>query len=223
MEEERRSRRLSGELVLDVDKSLPMCEKFQPPTKLPTLKSVLGRMRALSGGAKRNMSLKEAAKEVAKEVYCKYYHDTVCCFSVKWIQVLIEKEYQVMSKGKHRLAQGRDNSDDVRKLKEQVARIDTLFPAYLDPEKDDEKRKKCEEDWGVKMSEAEYRYLEDQRSERKMECDKGVDPVWFRAVMRKQRMREAFDKEYVRQREEDFRGKSIEQIEDLLMSQGTCV
>ena len=53
-----------------------------------------------------------------------------------------------------------------------------------------------------------------------MECDRGVDPVWFRAVMRRQRQREAEDKEYVRQRDEDFRGKSMEEIESFLESTG---
>ena len=33
-------------------------------------------------------------------------------------------------------------------------------------------------------------YLEDQKSERKMECDKAIDPVWYAAMMRKQQMLE---------------------------------
>ena len=80
-EGERHSRRLSGEEVLDINTSFPMCEKFQPPNKLPTLRSILGRMRYLCGGGKRNMGVKEAATEVAKEVFCKYYHDSICCLS----------------------------------------------------------------------------------------------------------------------------------------------
>ena len=41
--------------------------------------------------------------------------------------------------------------------------------------------------FGVKMSDNECKYLEDMRGERKMECNNGVDPVWFTAVMRRKR------------------------------------
>ena len=57
--------------------------------------------------------------------------------------------------------------------------------------------KVCVKEWGVKMSEMEYIYLEDQRGERRMECNRGVDPTWYRATMRQQRLREKQDLEYV--------------------------
>ena len=41
--------------------------------------------------------------------------------------------------------------------------------------------------FGVKMSDNEFKYLKDMRGKRKMECNHGVDPVWFTAVMRRQR------------------------------------
>ena len=40
------------------------------------------------------------------------------------------------------------------------------------------------------MSESEHRYYEDQKGPRLMECDKGVDPVWYAAMMKKQRAKE---------------------------------
>ena len=83
-----------------------------------------------------------------------------------------------------------------------------------------EKIRKCEVDWRVTMSGMEFMYLQDQRTERKMECDRGVDPVWSRSVMRKQRQRELQDIEYVRQRDKEFRGKSLEQMDGLLESTG---
>ena len=70
------------------------------------------------------------------------------------------------------------------------------------------------------MSQKEYIYLADQRKDRKMECDSGVDPVWFRAVMTKQRLRERHDLEYLRQRSEAFKGKNFQEIEDYLESTG---
>ena len=53
------------------------------------------------------------------------------------------------------------------------------------------------------MSDMEYVYLSDQISIRKMECNKGVDPTWYRSVMWKQRK---IEPEYLKQMEEDFRG-----------------
>ena len=40
------------------------------------------------------------------------------------------------------------------------------------------------------MSEMEHKYYEDQKTERKMSCSKGVDPVWYHSMMRTQRLRE---------------------------------
>lgn len=223
-EGERKSRRLSGEEVLDTDNIFPACEKFQPPGKLPSLKSVLGRMKHLCGGGKGQnmMSVKCATAEVAKEVYCKYYHDNICCFHLRPIERKIEKEYEKLKEGKHRLAQGREGSKEVAYLKELIKRKDEVFPVFLDPDKEEDKQKikKYEEEWGVKMSDMEYKYLKDQRTERKMECDNGVDPVWFRAVMRRQRLRERHDMEYLRQREENFRGKNLAEIEEFMEANG---
>ena len=220
-EKGRRSKRLSGEEVISIEDSYPMCEKFQPPTKLPNLKSVLGRMRHLCGGGKRNMNVNQAVDEVAKAVYCKYYHDNVCCITIRGISKKIRKEYDVMLKGKYGLSRGREGKD-VEQLKEQLLRKDKIFEVFLDPEKeaDKEKIRRCQDEWGVKMTDVEIRYLEDQRSERKMECNDGVDPVWFRAIMRRQRMRELQDQEYLRQREEAFAGKSLSEIDSYLESTG---
>ena len=117
---------------------------------------------------------------------------------------------------------GEKNRAVVGKFKEQMEKKDELLQALLDPEKEGNKLKimNCEKEWGVKMSENEYRYLQDQRTERNMECDNGVDPIWYRAVMKRQRMRERQDQEYIRKREENFRGKTLQQIEDFLESTG---
>ena len=81
------------------------------------------------------------------------------------------------------------------------------------------RRKVLEEEWGVKMGERERIYLEDQRGPRLLSCDHGVDPTFYRAFMYQQRLRER-DQEYKERREEEFRGRSIEQISELLRSQG---
>ena len=57
----KKSRRQSGEIIWE-DDHFPPCQKFQPPTKLPTIKSVVGRVRYLTKGGKhqekKDMALK---------------------------------------------------------------------------------------------------------------------------------------------------------------------
>ena len=114
-EVERKSRRLSGEEVINIDSSYPMCDKLYPTGKLPTLKAVLGRMRSLcgSGGGKKQLSREVALFEMAKEVYCKYYHDNICCMTVQGVVYHIRKGYDIMIKGNKRLGQGREASNEV--------------------------------------------------------------------------------------------------------------
>ena len=76
----KKSRRLSGEPALH-DDHFPPLSKFHPPDKLPSLASIIGRVRMLSGGGKKNLSTDKAVLEVAKEVESKYFHDTVLCHS----------------------------------------------------------------------------------------------------------------------------------------------
>ena len=69
------------------------------------------------------------------------------------------------------------------------------------------------------MGVKEKMYLDDQRGPRLMACDSGVDPTFYRAFMSQQRQKER-EQEYRERRDEEFRGKSIEQIEEYLRSQG---
>ena len=145
-EKGRKSKRLSGEQMISIEESYPACEKFQPPAKLPNLKSVLGRMRHLCGGGKRNMQVKQAVDEVAKEVYCKYFHDNICCITIQGISKKVRKEYDVMLKGKYGLSRGREGKD-VEQLKEQLTRKDQLFEVFLDPESEMEAEKEKIKRW----------------------------------------------------------------------------
>ena len=69
----KKSKRLAGEIIWDSD-HFPPSSKFQPPTKLPTVKSVMGRVRFLTKG---KMQKELAIKQVSLEIESKYYHDTV--------------------------------------------------------------------------------------------------------------------------------------------------
>ena len=56
----KRSRRLSGEPALDENIQFPELTKFNPPDKLPTIASVIDRLRYLMGGGKKNMEKERA-------------------------------------------------------------------------------------------------------------------------------------------------------------------
>ena len=61
--------------------------------------------------------------------------------------------------------------------------------------------------------------MPDQKSARILECDHGVDPVWYAAMMRKQREREKSD-EYKKEQHELFLYKDLDVIEEILANDG---
>jgi hypothetical protein len=66
----------------DADKDFPPSKYFQPPTKLPTLQSVIGMIRYhLEEVGIGKVTADMVVREVAKQIYAKYYHDTVFCVS----------------------------------------------------------------------------------------------------------------------------------------------
>lgn len=82
-------------------------EKFQPPNKLPTVKSVISSIRyhvkGIEGGTGgRGVSVKEAIREVAKQVYSKWFCDTVCCLSLSTIERRLTEIFNVFQEGHKR-------------------------------------------------------------------------------------------------------------------------
>ena len=69
------------------------------------------------------------------------------------------------------------------------------------------------------MSDMEYIYYEDQKTDRKMLCSKGVDPVWYHSTMRAQRLRER-QEDYRREMEKQFQYKTLDNITDILIEAG---
>ena len=211
-EPSRKSRRQSGEPLLDKDDLFPPSKKFLPLHKLPIKKAVVSKVGSLLQEEK-NVPIKNAYNEVAKLVYAKHFHDTVYCMSLSTIVRKVEDLYKVFRDGSRKLAEGLEARQVVKDYKELINTRDSLFDvAVTDPDR----AKKVELDWGVKMGDMEFVNLDDQRSSRKMECNKGVDPIWYISVMRKQRKRELLE-EYLEQREKDFRGKTLDQIDQLMM------
>jgi hypothetical protein len=141
----------------------------------------------------------------------------VYCIPLRTIERKVEKLIQTYRNGKARLSEGRENHQVVKEYQELILEKDKLFNvATSSPEQ----KKVCEELWGVKMGEKEKVYLADQLGPRKMECDLGVDPVWFRAKMKDQRLREASDADYVSRREHQRRGKNFDEIEQMMRDDG---
>ena len=87
----KRSRRQSGEPVADPEEHFPTCRKFTPPTQLPTYRGVIGRIRYLTSGGKHNMSIKEAVREVSKEIETSYCNATVYCLELRTIEINVTK------------------------------------------------------------------------------------------------------------------------------------
>ena len=204
--------------VLDPDLVFPPREKYQPSSQLPTNGSVISMVRFLlhpTGHVKASETA--AFREVAKQVYAKYFHDNICCQSISTIQRRVKQLWGIFWEGRKRLQEkGGKTFAAVISYKDLVSRKDELFDVSAT---DPQRKKDCEEAWGVKMTAAEEQYLEDQRSSRKMECSKAVDPIWYMTTMKEQRRKER-EEGYRRQRDEQFRFKSLDDITKLLLEHG---
>ena len=207
------STRSSGP-VLDPDFVFPAVSKLS--TQLPDIGSVIGMVRHHMRVGFGVRSEVDVIREVAKQVYSKWWHDTIYCISLEGIIHRITSLHKQVKEGWKRLKAGRINSDPAKKYKEIVDSKNKLFDIF--PE-DFLRMQKCEKDWGVKMSPAEKAYYEDQKNERKQYCDRAVDPVWYTAMMRKQRERERNEKA-----KEEMAGlmsyKSLSEIETALADSG---
>ena len=221
---QKKSRRLFGDSILDSttkDELFPSCEVFQPPTKLPAKKSIIGRMRCLLEG-KKKISVKQAARDVAREVETKYHNDTVYSVSYETIFRRVQELYTEYKEGHQRAGENRKNKDGtdmkaVRIYKQLVADRDTLFDMATS---DIKRKEKLKEEWGVIMGEMEYKYLEDQRGERKWETQTKVNLVWYRAMMRKKRLQQRQEENFEENLAQRNLGKSFEELEQLLIDSG---
>ena len=55
-----------------------------------------------------------------------------------------------------------------------------------------------------------------------MECDKGVDPVWFYSMMRRERMRDR-QEQYRAERDQQFLFKDLNSITEMLSKEGVVM
>ena len=201
----------------DCDKDFPPQKFFKPPTKLPTVQSVICMIRYHLEKGIGSVTKDMAIREVTKQIYAKYYHDTVYCVSLTTIQRRIDALWKKFNEGRKRYGQkGKEMSKAVMDYQDLFQKKNELFDVYAE---DPVRQQKLQEEWGVSMSEMEFTYYEDQKTERKMSCSKGVDPVWYHSMMRTQRLKER-QEEYKRKRDEQFEYKSFEEITAFLLEAG---
>ena len=102
---QQRTSRSSGPLH-DADVEFPPMRSYEPKSKLPTIKSVIGMLRYHTGKGGAGKSAEIAVREVAKQIYSKWYHDTVACKSLSTITREVEKLRTVFGEGKKKYSLG---------------------------------------------------------------------------------------------------------------------
>ena len=212
-----KTRRQSGDINPDVE--FPVLDKFLHPAKLPTYKSVIGVLQSLTAGGKDKVKHEDAVREVAKRVYSKWYHDTVYCLHLETVRDRMVKMWEVFREGRRRFREGRKTGSAIDAYKALVEKKDSLYDIGYQTAKTEALKQacvaRCKEEWGVTMSHKEDEYYEDQKSERRLECDHGVDPVWYVAMMRQERLKRR-QEDYRKQQEEQFTFKDLATIEKIL-------
>ena len=81
-------------------------------------------------------------KEVAKKVFCKYYHDTVCCLTIRGIEKRVTKLWNNFREGRKRIATGRQGGGAVGSYKKIVEESEKFFDVGV--VEDAAKRRECE-------------------------------------------------------------------------------
>ena len=139
------------------------------------------------------------------------------CVSLSTIVRKVNELKKLVTEGKKRAGEkGKESHKVVIEYKKLFDTKNTLFDVY---QIKSDRQKTLEEEWGVKMSEREYQYYENQKTERKTVCSKGVDPVWYQTIMKVQRVKELEEK-YRRERDQQFEYKSIDNITEILKQSG---
>ena len=194
------------------DVVFPSLQCFKQPTKLPLTNDVIGVMRGLQGlkVAEKHPMVADSAKTVATMIYSKYHHDTVYCISFKDIKVKVEKDWETFRKGKKRILEGRTSGNEVNKYLKLAKEAGKLYDVDA---KTEARKKKCYEEWGIKMSDNDKSYLLDQKNDRLKECDNGIDPVWWSSEQRKLREQSRKD-QWKEEKEEQFMGVEGHEVED---------
>ena len=115
--------------ILDVDAEFPPMRSYEPRTKLPSIRSVVGMVKYHTGKGGAGNSTDMAVREVAKQIYAKWYHDTVACKSITTIIREVEKHRSTFVEGKKKYSLGENYHHHaiVKKFLELVSMQGMLF------------------------------------------------------------------------------------------------
>ena len=141
---------------IDPDIVFPVMTSFVPASQLPTIKSVIGVLQSLTSGGAAKTNHNTAAREVAKLVYAKWYHDTVYTVNLQTVVQRVEAMWKKFREGRKRYRGGREDGKVMEDYKNLVSQADKLFDIGATTA---DQRSKCKEEWGVTMSDAEDRYF----------------------------------------------------------------
>ena len=197
--------------ILDPNIVFPPLQRFHQPNKLPTKRSVISVLRFLT---EDKWTHSDAIAEVAKQVYAKWYHDTVYCVTIRSVRRKVKTMWEIFWEGKRRISEVTKKEHKAMKdYSKLVSEAEEMFDIFSETDPNN---------WGVKMTKRERTYYEDMKKDREMECDHGVDPVWYAAMMKKQRSREKSE-EYKKKQQEQFATVDLDKISDLLNEDGGLV
>ena len=149
-----KTRKQSG--GIDPGVVFPTMEKLTPSSQLPTIKSVIGVLQSLTAGGVIQTSHKEAVREVGKLVFAKWYHDTVYCVPLNGVVRKLEKLWDTFREGRKRFGEGREGGKAMDQYRMIVEDAEKLFDVGAT---NPDQVTRCKEEWGVTMTEAEYRYI----------------------------------------------------------------
>ena len=138
----------SGGSILEADVTFPPMRTYEPKSKLPTIKSVIGMLRYHIGNGGAGRAADMAVREVAKQIVAKWYHETVACLSISTISREVEKLRHIFIDGKRRYSLGDKSQNEkvVKQYKELYDKKGDLFDVF---QEDKEKRKLVESEWGI--------------------------------------------------------------------------
>ena len=212
----------SSATVFDFDTEFPPLKQFSPPDKLPDYMNVVGMLRSLleGKGQGRGVTVDSAVREVAKQIVAKWFHDNVYHKSLDSIIKMIRKVHSTYIEGKRRKLLGQLNSGPYKQLVELFTKKRQLFDIY--PEQPG-RIAKCQEEWGgLRMTERDRAYYDDQKGPRLMVCENKCDPLFYITWLKEQRMQERSEK-WQQEKQELFKFRSLKDIKQLLVDSGDHV
>ena len=164
-----------------------------PPGQLPTKRNVievlLYTLRPKRAGQSQ-LKKQDAAAIVSSLVHEHWIFCNVYTVTTHTISNRIIKLYeQFMSLVQTRIS--RQNDSFKAKASDFLDNVDTVFDVFCENER---QRKGYENDNNVKMTETEWKFLQDQRTDRKMVCDGYVDRKWLKSMQRRSKDTEAWEK-----------------------------